>query len=269
MAFTTPLSLSPQESRVVLTLSERGQRRRRREQEIVTLLGATPKAADHVIESLRHKGSLDRDLGSVSSDPGGPRPQSPGLRQSSLALASRIADPYYIGFSTAAPHYGLTTQHRNVIYVVTPVGCGDGNRRGPGPDRQPIGHASFRLQPVIRARYKVISPTAKRPQSTVSTIPRWPAAWAKPPASWPRPAAGLTGPKQTVILSGLDRGALVGRFGWLVDFVKADVPPRSATPVPSGGLQPQNVARSQSGEYSTGSGGNEPRQIEAPTGWPA
>jgi hypothetical protein len=24
-----------------------------------------------------------------------------------LALASRIADPYYIGFSTAAAHYGL------------------------------------------------------------------------------------------------------------------------------------------------------------------
>ena len=37
-----------------------------------------------------------------------------------LALASRIADPYYIGFSTAAC-YGLTTQHRKVIFVVTPV----------------------------------------------------------------------------------------------------------------------------------------------------
>jgi len=29
-----------------------------------------------------------------------------------LALASRIANPYYIGFSSAAAHYGLTTQHR-------------------------------------------------------------------------------------------------------------------------------------------------------------
>jgi hypothetical protein len=38
-----------------------------------------------------------------------------------LALASRIANPYYIGFSTAAAHYGLTTQHRNVIFLVTPV----------------------------------------------------------------------------------------------------------------------------------------------------
>ena len=38
-----------------------------------------------------------------------------------LALASRVANPYYIGFSSAAAHYGLTTQHRNVIFVVTPV----------------------------------------------------------------------------------------------------------------------------------------------------
>ena len=38
-----------------------------------------------------------------------------------LALASLIADPYYIGYGTAASHYGLTTQHRHVIWLVTPV----------------------------------------------------------------------------------------------------------------------------------------------------
>src|SRR6202008_4824395 len=37
-----------------------------------------------------------------------------------LALASRITDPYYIGFGTAASHYGLTTQHRRLICLVTP-----------------------------------------------------------------------------------------------------------------------------------------------------
>jgi predicted transcriptional regulator of viral defense system len=42
----------------VLTLSERGQRETTRT-EIITML-ATPKAADHVIESLRHKGWLER-----------------------------------------------------------------------------------------------------------------------------------------------------------------------------------------------------------------
>ena len=43
------------------------------------------------------------------------------LRDSNrLALARRIATRYYIGFGTAAAHYGLTTQHRNVIFLVTP-----------------------------------------------------------------------------------------------------------------------------------------------------
>ena len=31
---------------------------------------------------------------------------------------SHIIDPYYFGFGTAAAHYGLTTQIRNVIYIV-------------------------------------------------------------------------------------------------------------------------------------------------------
>src|ERR1035437_5362373 len=113
-------SLSSQESRVVLTLSERGQRETTRA-EIVTLLGSTPKAADHVIESLRHKGWLERaSWGAYLLIPREHGPDALGYGNL-LALASRIADPYYIGFSTAAAHYGLTTQHRNVIFVVTPV----------------------------------------------------------------------------------------------------------------------------------------------------
>ena len=38
-----------------------------------------------------------------------------------LALASQIAEPYYFGYATAAAHYGFTTQHRQVIRLVTPV----------------------------------------------------------------------------------------------------------------------------------------------------
>jgi predicted transcriptional regulator of viral defense system len=37
-----------------------------------------------------------------------------------LAQASLIAERYYIGYGTAATHYGLTTQHRNLIILVTP-----------------------------------------------------------------------------------------------------------------------------------------------------
>ena len=42
----------------MLALSERGRRETTRE-EIIELLGAGPKAADHVIESLRRKGWLE------------------------------------------------------------------------------------------------------------------------------------------------------------------------------------------------------------------
>jgi predicted transcriptional regulator of viral defense system len=113
-------SLSPQESRVVLALTERGQRETTRE-EIVGLLGGSPKVADDVIESLRRKGWLERATwGEYLVLPPEQGPHALGNNKL-LALASRIADPYYIGFGTAAAHYGLTTQHRKVIFVVTPV----------------------------------------------------------------------------------------------------------------------------------------------------
>ena len=118
-SFTTR-SLSPQESRVVLALSEQ-RRRETTRAEIVELLGVTPKAADHVIESLRRKGWLERATwGEYLLIPPEQGPDALG-DSNLLALASRIANPYYIGFSTAAAHYGLTTQHRNVIFVVTPL----------------------------------------------------------------------------------------------------------------------------------------------------
>ena len=52
-------SLSPQESRVVLSLTEQGRRELDRA-EVITILGVTAKAADHIIHSLRHKGWLER-----------------------------------------------------------------------------------------------------------------------------------------------------------------------------------------------------------------
>jgi predicted transcriptional regulator of viral defense system len=55
----------------------------------------------------------------ISADPAGPRADALG-ETNLLALASRVADKYYLGYGTAAAHYGLTTQHRNVIWLVTP-----------------------------------------------------------------------------------------------------------------------------------------------------
>src|SRR5215472_9916102 len=118
MKFTTR-SLSPQESRVILALTEQGRRNATRE-EIIRLLGGTPKAADAVIEGLRKKGWLERATwGKYLLVPPEQGPDALG-DSNLLALASRVADPYYIGFGTAAAHYGLTTQHRNVIFLVTP-----------------------------------------------------------------------------------------------------------------------------------------------------
>ena len=110
MVFPTR-SLSPQESRVVLALSERGRRETTRA-EIVELLGVTPKAADHVIESLRRKGWFERATwGEYLLIPPEQGPDALG-DSNLLALASRITNRYYFGFGTAAAHYGLTTQHR-------------------------------------------------------------------------------------------------------------------------------------------------------------
>jgi predicted transcriptional regulator of viral defense system len=73
-----------------------------------------------VIKGLRKKGWLERAAwGKYLLVPLDQGPDALG-DSDLLALASRVTDPYYIGFATAAAHYGLTTQHRNVIFLVTP-----------------------------------------------------------------------------------------------------------------------------------------------------
>jgi predicted transcriptional regulator of viral defense system len=112
-------SLSPKESRVVLALTEKGQRDVSRT-EVLKLLGGSPQAADQTIRSLQDKGWLERaGWGRYLLVPPELGPDALG-DSNLLALASQLADTYYIGFGSAAAHYGLTTQHRNVIYLVTP-----------------------------------------------------------------------------------------------------------------------------------------------------
>ncbi len=119
MTFATR-SLSPRESRIVLGMAEHGNKEIER-REIIDRLGVSPQAADHVIRSLRRKGWLERACwGRYLLIPPEMGPDALG-ESNVLALASRIAEPYYFGYGTAARHYGFTTQHRQVLRLVTPM----------------------------------------------------------------------------------------------------------------------------------------------------
>src|ERR1035437_7026808 len=224
MTFTTR-SLSPQESRVVLTLSERGQRETTRT-EIVTMLGATPKAADHVIESLRRKGWLERaSWGAYLLIPAEQGPDALGYGNH-LALASRIADPYYIGFSTAAAHSGLTTQHRNVIYIVTPVRL-RGRKIGEAQVQivNPSESKFFGFEPVDVLGYKVM--ISDREKTAIDCIdhPSLTGGVGEAASILATAIRRFDWAKAATYLERIGSGALVRRFGWLVDHVKADISP--------------------------------------------
>ncbi len=208
----------------MLALTE-GRRREATRAEIVRLLGGSDKAADNVIESLRRKGWLERaSWGEYLLVPPEQGPDALG-DSNLLALASRIADPYYIGFGTAAAHYGLTTQHRSVIFVVTPVRL---RPREVGESRVRIVNLSdkkfFGFEPVDVLGYKVM--ISDREKTAIDCIDR-PAlgggvgevatilATASRRFDWNK-AAGY--------LERINSGALARRLGWLVDYVKADLP---------------------------------------------
>lgn len=111
-------SLSPYETRIVLSLAEDGRRELDRA-EIITRLGVSADSADQVIRSMRRKGWLERaSRGRYLLIPPDQGPDVIG-ESNLLALASRIVEPYYIAYGTAAAHYGLTTQARNVVWIAT------------------------------------------------------------------------------------------------------------------------------------------------------
>ena len=222
---TETRTLSAQESKVVLALSER-RRREATRVDIVELLGGSEKSADHVIESLRRKGWLERATwGEYLLVP---PEQGPDVLGDSnlLARASRIADPYYIGFATAAAQYGLTTQHRNVIFLVTPIRL---RAREVGESRVRIVNLAskkfFGFERVDVLGYKVMM--SDREKTALDCVER------------PDLAGGVG--EAAVILANASRrfdwskalgyverlvsGALARRVGWLLDYVKADLPP--------------------------------------------
>jgi predicted transcriptional regulator of viral defense system len=218
-------SLSAQESKVVLALTER-RRREATRAEIVELLAGSAKAADHVIQSLRRKGWLERATwGEYLLIP---PEQGPDVLGDSnlLARASRIADPYYIGFSTAAAHYGLTTQHRNVIIVVTPVRL---RTREVGEARVRIVNLSenkfFGFVPVDVLGYKVM--LSDREKTAIDCIERPDLAggFGEAATIFATSSRRFDWTKAASYLERIQSGALARRFGWLTDHLKADIPP--------------------------------------------
>jgi predicted transcriptional regulator of viral defense system len=218
-------SLSPQESRVVLALNERGLRGVSRE-EIIELLGAaSPKAVDNIIESLRRKGWLERaSWGKYLLIPPDQGPEVLG-NSNLLAQASLIADPYYVGYATAAAHYGLTTQHRNVIFLVTPVHT-RARRVGEAQVRvvNPSANKFFGFDPVDVLGYKVM--ISDREKTAIDCVDRPTMAGGVGEAAIILATASrrFDWKKAADYLQRIESGALVRRFGWLADHVKADMP---------------------------------------------
>lgn len=218
-------SLSPQESRIVLGLVEHGRREATRA-EIIQLLGVSPKAADHVIESLRNKGWLERAAwGRYLLVP--PEQGPDALGDSNLiARASRIADPYYIGFGTAASHYGLTTQYRNVILLVTRARL---RARTVGDVRVRIVYQSaskfFGFEPVDVLGYRVTMSDREKTAIDCIDHPELAGGVGEAATILATACRRFDWSKTADYLERIGSGALVRRVGWLSDHVGADLPP--------------------------------------------
>lgn len=217
-------SLSPQESRVVLTLAEKGQREIARP-EIIQLLGISQNAADHVIHSLRRKGWLERASWGkyllITPDQG---PEALG-ESNLLALASRITTPYYIGYGTAAAYYGFTTQHRSVVWLVTPKHLRH-RRVGNALVKiiNPVSKKFFGFAPVDVLGYEVI--LSDREKTVIDCIDRPELAGGIGEAAYILGTASRRCDWKKMIdyLERIASCPLVQKFGWLVDYVKANIP---------------------------------------------
>jgi predicted transcriptional regulator of viral defense system len=216
-------SLSPQESRVVLALTEE-KRRDTTRTEIIRLLGGE-KAADHVIESLRQKGWLERaSWGKYLLVPPDLGPQI--LDKSSvLALASNIARPYYIGYGSAAAYYGFTTQHRHVVILVTPMKV---RARRVGESRvqivNPKPEKFFGFASVDVLGHEVTM--SDREKTAIDCIDRPELAGGAAEAAYILATASrrMDWQKAAEYLKRINSKALIRRFGWTMDHVKADMP---------------------------------------------
>ena len=143
-----------------------------------------------------------------------------------LAHASRIADPYYIGYGSAAAHYGLTTQYRSVIFVVTPQRV---RAREVGESQARIVNVShkkfFGFESVDVLGYKVM--LSDREKTAIDCIDRPDLSGGVGEAAiiFATACRRFEWSKAVDDLERIQSGALARRFGWFSDHVKGDMPP--------------------------------------------
>ena len=218
-------TLGAQESRVVLALRE-SDRVETTRADIASVLGTTLKAADHVIESLRRKGWLERAAwGKYLLIPPEQGPDVLG-NSNLLALASHIINPYYFGFGTAAAYYGLTTQIRSVIYVVAQQ---ERRPRSVHDARVHIVKQStnkfFGFSDVDVLGYKVKMSDREKTSIDCVDHPEFAGGVGEAANILATAARRYDWDKAGDYLTRMDAGALARRFGWLCDYVKAEMPP--------------------------------------------
>lgn len=218
-------TLAPQESRIVLALRE-SDRAETTRAEIASVLGTSLKAADHVIESLRRKGWLERAAwGKYLLIPPEQGPDVLG-NSNLLALASHIIDPYYFGFGTAAAHYGLTTQTRNVIYVVAQK---ERRARSVHDARVHIVKQTtnkfFGFSDVDVLGYKVKMSDREKTSIDCVDHPEFAGGVGEAASILAAATRRYDWDKAVDYLARMDAGALARRFGWICDYVKAEMPP--------------------------------------------
>ena len=222
-AFVTR-SLSPQESRVVRSLAEHGGKEVERQQ-IIDMLGVSPQAADHVIRRLRRKGWLERATwGRYLLIPPEMGPDALG-ESNVLALASRIADPYYFGYGTAAAHYGFTTQHRHVVRLVTPVRAR--NRRVLDTDVRivnPVERKFFGFGPVDVLGYSVMMSDHEKTVIDCIDRPGLAGGEGETAAILATACRHIDWHRAVVYVERIASLTLTRRFGWLADHARATIP---------------------------------------------
>lgn len=208
----------------MLALAERNERQVARQQ-IIRLLGATPEAADHVIRSLRRKGWLERATwGKYLLIPPEQGPEALG-ESNVLALASLVATPYYIGYGTAATRYGMTTQHRNVVWLVTPQRLRD--RQILNTEIRIVNQSSkkffgFTTVNVLGAEVQM----SDHEKTAIDCVDRADLSGGVGDAAYvlAQAARKMNWEKAIDYILRMDSVALMRKFGWLVDHTGADIP---------------------------------------------